>query len=163
MKRKRTYILHHSNEWVVVLSLSNSCYVGPIAVWIRIRCRQWSTCHPPWQWWASTSGMIWVLILTPVSLNTQQQYFRCLLAQALTSRADIVHISWLKVTITPTTTYSSNSLCLFVRSLASIWALDYFLPMAREKWTIYFAISTRRKKDEHLRHVSPFHPMGVCQ
>lgn len=58
MKRKRAYACHHRNEWVVVHSLVEACFIGSIAVRTRVWCSQWRPCQPPRQWWAPCSGMV---------------------------------------------------------------------------------------------------------
>lgn len=58
MKWRRTFVCHHRNEWVIVHSLSKACFTGPIAVWAWARCHQWMPHQPPWQWRASSAGMV---------------------------------------------------------------------------------------------------------
>ena len=57
MKRKRTHACHHRNEWVVVHSLGEACFIGPIAVRAWAWCRQWRSDQSPWRW-ATSSGMV---------------------------------------------------------------------------------------------------------
>lgn len=57
MKRKRTYACHHRNEWVVVHSLGEACFIGPIAVRAWAWCRQWRSDQSPWPW-ATSSGTV---------------------------------------------------------------------------------------------------------
>lgn len=160
MKRKRMYALNHSNEWVIILSLTEAYFIGPITVWARTWRRQWRPCQPRWQWRASTSG---TLALTSHVCSASFP------PTALLSYSGDVTFKLLprcQYSILPKITAFISSLSqiiIFVfwfgRSLALSLALGFFLLMARGKWTTCFATNT--KKGEHQSRVFPFHLTGV--
>lgn len=133
MKRKRAYACHHRNEWVVVHSLVQACFIGSFAVRNRVRCSQWRPCQPPRQWWAPCSGMVssaphWLpAAISALCLNSGFFYLSIYL------------------------------LLLLCRSLALIWDLDFISLMGKGRWITSFATNTR--KDGDPSHVFPSHPM----
>lgn len=45
MKRKRPRPCHRRDEWVVVPSFGEACFLGSIAVWAWVWCHQWRPCQ----------------------------------------------------------------------------------------------------------------------